>query len=94
MENFEIIKSLGQGSFGTVFYVLRKSDNNFYALKRVKISEMSQSDQEHALNEVRVLASFNNLKILFHIKSVFFLKIRKLWILLWNMRKMGTFPQR
>ena len=71
MENFEIIKSLGQGSFGTVFYVLRKSDNNFYALKRVKISEMSQSDQEHALNEVRVLASFTHQNIISY-KECFF----------------------
>lgn len=71
MENFEIIKPLGQGSFGTVFYVLRKSDNNFYALKRVKISEMSQSDQEHALNEVRVLASFTHQNIISY-KECFF----------------------
>jgi serine/threonine protein kinase len=33
LENFQVLKTLGQGSFGIVKLVRDKSDNSFYALK-------------------------------------------------------------
>ena len=40
LKDFEIIKKLGDGSFASVFKVLRNSDNKFYALKKVKMRNL------------------------------------------------------
>jgi NIMA (never in mitosis gene a)-related kinase len=37
--------------------VRRISDNEFYALKKVKMQKLSDKEKENALNEVRILAS-------------------------------------
>ncbi len=57
ISDFEIIKELGRGAFGTVFTAKRKADGLIYAIKRVNISKMNNKDRENALNEIRVLAS-------------------------------------
>jgi NIMA (never in mitosis gene a)-related kinase len=44
MENFEIIKKLGTGSFSEVFKVLRISDGLEYAMKKVKLEKLSKKD--------------------------------------------------
>ena len=64
MEQFDIIKTIGKGSFASVLKLKRKEDNQYYALKRVKILEMSPCDRDHALNEVRLLASFHHPNII------------------------------
>lgn len=38
----------------------RKEDGLEYALKKVKIQNLSDREKENALNEVRILASINN----------------------------------
>ena len=39
-QKFKIIKKLGSGAFGTVFKVLRISDNKTYALKKVFLPKL------------------------------------------------------
>jgi NIMA (never in mitosis gene a)-related kinase len=41
-KNFQIIKKLGTGSFGTVYKVKRLSDNQIYALKKVFLPKLSK----------------------------------------------------
>lgn len=62
---------LGQGSFGEVVKVRRRSDNKEYALKKVisqitqvKINKRKEKDIENALNEIRILASVDDLHII------------------------------
>jgi NIMA (never in mitosis gene a)-related kinase len=43
-----------------VFKVRRKSDNEIYALKKVKITTLKDKEKENALNEVRILASIDH----------------------------------
>ena len=57
MENFEVIKQLGSGSFSTVHKVKRLTDGVEYAMKKVKLSALNRKEKENALNEVRILAS-------------------------------------
>lgn len=57
LADFQVIKRLGKGAFGDVFKVKRKSDGNYYALKKVNISSMSTREVQDALNEIRFLAS-------------------------------------
>jgi serine/threonine protein kinase len=53
MKDFKIAGSLGKGAFAAVTKVTRISDGKTYALKRVNISKMKQSEIEDTLNEVR-----------------------------------------
>ena len=57
MNDFQIISKLGEGAYSTVFKVKRVVDNQIYALKKVKLLNLSEKEKENSLNEVRILAS-------------------------------------
>ena len=57
MEDFQIISKLGEGAYSTVYKVKRIIDNQIYALKKVKLMNLSEKEKENSLNEVRILAS-------------------------------------
>ena len=57
LSDFEILSLLGKGSFGEVYKVRRKSDNEIYAMKKVTITSLTKKEIENALNEIRILAS-------------------------------------
>jgi NIMA (never in mitosis gene a)-related kinase len=69
--DFEILKELGKGAFGTVCKVRRKADGAIYAMKRVKIAQLNSKERENALNEVRILASITHQNIIGY-KQAFF----------------------
>ena len=60
MDGFKILSKLGDGSYSTVYKVRRIEDNNIYALKKVKLSKLSEKEKTNALNEVRILASIKS----------------------------------
>lgn len=60
LRDFEIIKQIGKGSFGTVFKVRRKSDNTIYAMKSINISQMDKKTLTNTLNELRILCSLDH----------------------------------
>lgn len=41
LKDFQIIFKLGEGAYSTVYKVIRLEDNEPYALKRVKITNLS-----------------------------------------------------
>lgn len=43
--------------------MLRLSDGQQYALKKVKMGKLSDKEKENALNEVRILASIKHVNI-------------------------------
>ena len=45
MENFKILEKLGEGSYSTVYKVKRKIDNQIYALKKVKLSNLNEKEK-------------------------------------------------
>ena len=55
MKNFQVMQKLGEGAFSTVFKAKRLSDGQIYALKKVKMGNLSAKEKENALNEVRIL---------------------------------------
>jgi len=61
----------GDGAYSEVYKVKRLSDGQMYALKKVKMGNLSQKEKENALNEVRILASINNSSIVAY-KEAFF----------------------
>ena len=71
MENFEIIKELGSGSFGKVYKARRKRDQTLYAIKKVSLLGLNLKERQNALNEVRILASIDNSSVVGY-KEAFF----------------------
>ena len=47
MEDFKIISKLGEGAYSTVYKVKRIIDNNIYALKKVKLLNLSEKEKQN-----------------------------------------------
>lgn len=60
MENFVVKSKLGEGAYSIVYKVIRNTDNKVYALKKVKLMNLSEKEKLNALNEVRILASIQS----------------------------------
>ena len=60
MENFEVIRILGEGAYSQVFHVRRLIDDEDYALKQVKLEKLDEKMLSNTLTEVRILASIKN----------------------------------
>jgi NIMA (never in mitosis gene a)-related kinase len=60
MNNFKIIRKLGEGTYSSVYLVERSHDERLYALKKVKMEQLSEKERENSLNEVRILASIRH----------------------------------
>lgn len=60
IKDFDILNELGKGTFGSVYKVKRKKDNEIYALKKVYMNKLKQKEKDNSLNEVRILASINH----------------------------------
>ena len=56
---YVIIKELGKGGFGRVLQVLRKSDNQYYAMKEIKLEGMPQNSINEIKAEAQFLSKFN-----------------------------------
>lgn len=64
LSDFQIIKKLGDGAYSSVYKVRRAEDNDVYALKKVKMLNLSDKEKENALNEVRILASIEHQNVI------------------------------
>jgi len=63
---------LGAGSFGRVMKVRRnKSKGEFFAMKQIKMMQLSAKEKDNALNEVTLLASIDSPNIISY-KNAFF----------------------
>jgi len=71
MEDFQVLSKLGEGAYSVVYKVIRKADNLVYALKKVKLLNLSEKEKLNALNEVRILASIKS-KYVASYKEAFF----------------------
>jgi len=77
LKDFVIIAKLGEGAYSSVYKVQRIVDSQIYALKKVKMNNLSDKEQENALNEVRILASLNSPYIVGYKHS--FIESNSLW---------------
>lgn len=52
--------SIGDGAYSNVFKVKRIEDEAIYALKKVKLANLTAKEKDNAINEVRILASIKH----------------------------------
>lgn len=71
ISDFQVIKKLGDGAFSEVLQVKRKSEGAQYAMKKVKMGQLSDKEKLSALNEVRILASIQHPNVIGY-KDAFF----------------------
>jgi serine/threonine protein kinase len=60
LEDFEITGKLGQGSFGVVYKVKRKSNKEIYVLKQIDLSRMGRSQRAECAKEAQLMAKLNH----------------------------------
>jgi NIMA (never in mitosis gene a)-related kinase len=60
LNDFQTLGKLGEGAYSSVYKVKRINDGCIYALKKVRMVNLSEKEKENALNEVRILASIQN----------------------------------
>ncbi|KAK4554554.1 Serine/threonine-protein kinase [Recurvomyces mirabilis] len=61
IEDFDLLKVVGKGSFGKVMQVMKKDTSRIYALKTIRKQHIiSRSEVAHTLAERSVLAQINN----------------------------------
>lgn len=56
--------AIGEGAYSSVYKVKRLSDGQEYALKKVKLANLSDKEKQNALNEVRILASIRHVNMI------------------------------
>ena len=71
LHDFEIMCKLGEGTYSTVYKARRLSDNQHYAIKKVKITNLSEKEKKNALSEIRIMASISHPNIVGY-KEAFF----------------------
>jgi len=71
MKDFKILSMIGEGAYSLVYKAKRIKDDTIYALKKVKLNNLSQKEKLNALNEVRILASINSNYVISY-KEAFF----------------------
>ena len=81
LNDFQILEKLGEGAYSTVYRVRRSQDKKVYALKKVRMLNLSDKEKENALNEVRILASINNPNIIAYREAFIDESSQALWYL-------------
>ena len=69
LSDFEIIKQLGKGSYGTVFVVRSKLDNNTYVMKKMELNHLKENQQRECYREVSILRKVSHPNIIKYYSS-------------------------
>ena len=68
MDKYQIVKQIGEGTFGVVLKAINKETNETVAIKRMK--KKTSWDEVTKMNEVKVLKQLNNHPNIIKIKEL------------------------
>lgn len=69
----------GEGAYSSVYKAIRLEDKKEYALKKVKLLNLSEKEKENALNEVRILASVKQKNVVSYKEAFWDNDAQSLW---------------
>lgn len=69
MDDYEKIRIVGRGAYGTVYLCRRRLDNYLVIIKQIPVEEMTIEERHSALNEVHVLSKFKHPNIIRYFNS-------------------------
>ena len=69
LDDYEILKPLGQGNYSTVFKIRYKPDDSFFAMKEIKFDRLTPKEKEHTKIEVKILKQIRHPNIIKFEKS-------------------------
>ena len=87
LQNFVMEKFLGKGSFGQVYRVRRKSDDQVYVAKEIDIKPLPKAERKMALDEIRLLASVRHPNVVMYHEA--FADNAKLYIIMEHAKFIG-----
>eukprot|EP00292_Cryptomonas_paramecium_P018032 CAMPEP_0113715356 /NCGR_PEP_ID=MMETSP0038_2-20120614/33218_1 /TAXON_ID=2898 /ORGANISM="Cryptomonas paramecium" /LENGTH=102 /DNA_ID=CAMNT_0000642617 /DNA_START=147 /DNA_END=452 /DNA_ORIENTATION=+ /assembly_acc=CAM_ASM_000170 len=58
--DFDFLERIGRGASSVVYKARRKMDGNVYCVKEIDLSVVTPEEEESALQEVHLLASFDH----------------------------------
>ena len=67
--NYEFKENIGQGMYGQVYKVLNKSENKFYAVKRLNFKDIPEKEKKNINKEVSILQKLNHPNIISYKES-------------------------
>ena len=80
LSDFEIIKELGKGSYGTVYTVKSLLNSNIYVMKKMEINHLKHRQQQECYREVSILKKVSHRNIIKYYSS--FLENEILYIIM------------
>ncbi|XP_018009884.1 serine/threonine-protein kinase Nek8-like [Hyalella azteca] len=69
MDNYEMIRTVGKGAFGTAVLYRRKDDDTLVIIKEINMLDLSAAERQLSLNEVNVLAMLDHPNIVRYMDS-------------------------
>ena len=69
LSDFEIVKQLGKGSYGTVYVVRSKLDMNKYVMKKMELNHLKENQQRECYREVSILRKVSHPNIIKYYSS-------------------------
>ncbi|KAF2367178.1 Protein kinase domain [Trinorchestia longiramus] len=69
MDNYEMIRTVGKGAFGTAVLYRRKEDDTLVIIKEINMLDLTAAERQLSLNEVNVLAMLDHPNIVRYMDS-------------------------
>ena len=82
LENYEILKEIGKGSFSTVYLVKKKITQKEYALKKVNILNLAEKEHQNSLKEVNFLSEIKDPNVIGYEESFYDNNLNYLYVIM------------
>ena len=69
MNKYEVVRTLGRGSYGKVDLAKSKENSEQYAIKKVRLGKMTPEDRTKALEEAKFLSKLDHPNIVSYKES-------------------------